>query len=237
MTQITDADRLIGAVAFEHVLLKFKPLTDDPEFRGAFHVLSGFTPEQLVAFIECSEAEPTRAAKLHIQFPGSELRSYRVSEKFLVDESAVNIRNRPRASRVAVVAELESDVGTSLADSDRTDASDLKDKAIAYLWIDSVTKQVQLTLLAEERRKAEAMVKGLFDTGRCPTAKVGDYLRDVLSQRQKGEPILLAAGKALIEGLKEPLGLLLHSDNLRGIRFLGIEFLVVQIQVENVSNS
>ena len=50
---INAPDALVGAIALEYVLLKFKPqLEEDPDFRGAFHVLSGFSAEQLVGFIQ-----------------------------------------------------------------------------------------------------------------------------------------------------------------------------------------
>jgi S-DNA-T family DNA segregation ATPase FtsK/SpoIIIE len=41
------------------------------------------------------------------------------------------------------------------------------------------------------------MVKGLFETGRCPTAKAGEFLTTVLHNFQNGEPLIRAAGKAL----------------------------------------
>jgi hypothetical protein len=45
---VNPPDALVGAVALEYILLKFKPqLEDDADFRGAFHVLSGFSAEQL----------------------------------------------------------------------------------------------------------------------------------------------------------------------------------------------
>jgi DNA segregation ATPase FtsK/SpoIIIE, S-DNA-T family len=40
------------------------------------------------------------------------------------------------------------------------------------------------------------MVKGLFDTGRCPTSKAGEFLTTVL-QNFRSEPLNRAAGKAL----------------------------------------
>jgi S-DNA-T family DNA segregation ATPase FtsK/SpoIIIE len=72
---------------------------------------------------------------------------------------------------------VEDDAEASLADSDRTDASDLKDKSIAHIWVEFVSRSVERTLLPEEVPKIEALLKGLFDTGRCPTAKVGEYLK------------------------------------------------------------
>jgi S-DNA-T family DNA segregation ATPase FtsK/SpoIIIE len=195
---ISPPDALVGAVALEYVLLKLKPqLEDDPEFRGAFHVLSGFSAEQLAGFVDASIAAGSRASRLSIQFPEFELRPYGVDGHFTTVDSSVNVRNRERDGSVTLTAEVEADAEASLADSDRTDASDLKDKNIAHIWVDFVAARVGINLLPEDRRKAEAMVKGLFETGRCPTAKAGEFLTVVLLNFKNGEPLIRAAGKAL----------------------------------------
>lgn len=195
---VSPPDALVGAIALEYVLLRLKPqLEDDPDFRGAFHVLSGFSPEQLAGFIEASIAAGDRAGRLTIQFPEFELRSYGVSSKYTTADSSVNVRNRERDGMVTLTAEVEADAQASLADSDRTDASDLKDKAIAHIWVDFVGRIVGISLLPEDKKKCEAMVKGLFETGRCPTAKVGEFLSATLSNFKSGEPLNRAAGKAL----------------------------------------
>jgi DNA segregation ATPase FtsK/SpoIIIE, S-DNA-T family len=191
-------DALVGAVALEYVLLKLRPqLEEDPEFRGAFHVLSGFSAEQLVGFIQAKYVAGARAARLEIQFPEVELRGHGVDSSCTTTESSVNVRNRNRNGSVTLTAEVEKDAEASLADSDRTDASDLKAKEIAYIWVDFVAKSIGINLLPEDRRKAEAMLKGLFDTGRCPTAKAGEFLFDVLTHFHSGEVLNRAAGKAL----------------------------------------
>src|SRR5690348_12964266 len=123
-------DALVGAIALEFVLLKLRPQVDeDPAFRGAFHVLSGFSPEQLVGFIDACVAAGQRATALEIQFPEYELRGLGVDTKFTTSDSSVNVRNRKRNGSIVLTAEVEADAEASLADSDRTDASDLKDKA------------------------------------------------------------------------------------------------------------
>ena len=132
-----------------------------------------------------------------IQFPEFELRPYSVSSQYTTADSSVNVRNRERDGTVTLTAEVEADAQASLADSDRTDASDLKDKAIAHIWVDFVARSAGISLLPEDRKKCEAMVKGLFETGRCPTAKVGEFLSAVLSNFKSGEPLNRAAGKAL----------------------------------------
>jgi S-DNA-T family DNA segregation ATPase FtsK/SpoIIIE len=195
---VSPPDALVGAIALEYVLLKLKSqLEDDTDSRGAFHVLSGFSAEQLAGFIHASVDAGERAARLIIQFPEFELRPYGVDSRFTTSDSSVNVRNRERDDAVTLTAEVEADAEASLADSDRTDASDLKDKAIGHIWVDFVARSVGINLLPEDRKKFEAMVKGLFETGRCPTAKAGEYLSVVLSNFKSGEPLNRAAGKAL----------------------------------------
>lgn len=194
---ISPQDALVGAVALEFVLLKLKPqLEEDLDFRGAFHVLSGFSAEQLAGFVEASIAAGARAGRLAIQFPEFELRPFGVDARYTTTDSSVNVRNRERNGLVTLTAEVEADAEASLADSDRTDASDLKDKNIAHIWVDFVANRVGLSLLPEDRRKVEGMLKGLFDTGRCPTSKAGEFLTTVL-QNFRSEPLNRAAGKAL----------------------------------------
>jgi len=57
--------------------------------------------------------------------------SHGIPALYTTTESSVNVRNRERDGSITLTAELEADAEASLADSDRTDASDLKDKAIA----------------------------------------------------------------------------------------------------------
>jgi hypothetical protein len=60
LREISLPEALVGAIALEYVLLKFKPQTEDDDFRGAFHVLSGFSSEQLVGFIRAKDADNQR---------------------------------------------------------------------------------------------------------------------------------------------------------------------------------
>ena len=47
---ISEPDALIGAIALESVLSKLSPHAEDlADFRGAFHVLSGFTADRSVS--------------------------------------------------------------------------------------------------------------------------------------------------------------------------------------------
>src|SRR5665213_494975 len=90
---INPPDALVGAVALEYILLKLKPqMEDDADFRGAFHVLSGFSAEQLAGFIDASVAAGSRASRLSIQFPEFELRPYAVF--FFYDTSASSVYAR-----------------------------------------------------------------------------------------------------------------------------------------------
>src|SRR5450755_2861674 len=94
---ITPADALVGAIALAHVLLKLKPLVEDnPEFCGAFHVLSGFSAEQLVGFVRAKAAAGPRASRLQLQLPESALKGYGVDASCLTSKSPVDVRNRDR---------------------------------------------------------------------------------------------------------------------------------------------
>ncbi|MDY7577266.1 FtsK/SpoIIIE domain-containing protein [Herbaspirillum sp. RTI4] len=197
LSEISAPDSLVGAIALEYVLLKFKPLMEDDDSRGAFHVLSGFSADQLVGFIRAKDAKGQETTRLRLQFPATALSGHDINPLYLTDDSAVGVRNQPRGSGLIVLtAEVENDAEASLADSDRTDASDLKDKNIAHIWVDFVSRNVKRALLPDETPKAEALLKGLFDTGRCPTTKVGEYLEAVL-EAFKDEPLTRAAGRSL----------------------------------------
>jgi S-DNA-T family DNA segregation ATPase FtsK/SpoIIIE len=151
---IKTADALVGAITLEYVLSKLRPeLEEEAEFRGAFHVLSGFSAEQLVGFIRAKEVASARAARLQIQFPEFELRGHGVDPSYTTTESAVNVRNRERDGSVVLTAEVENDAEASLADSDRTDASDLKAKEIADVWVEFVAKRAYSIPDAAQRRK------------------------------------------------------------------------------------
>jgi DNA segregation ATPase FtsK/SpoIIIE, S-DNA-T family len=116
-----------------------------------------FATEPLAGFIEARIEAGLRATRLSIQFPEFELRPYGVAPTYTTTDSSVNVRNRERDGSVTLTADVEADAEASLADSDRTDASDLKDKAIAHIWVDFVAKRVGINLLPEDRKKLEAM--------------------------------------------------------------------------------
>src|SRR5262249_50253878 len=154
-----------------------------------FHVLSGFSPQQLVGFIAAKEAAGEKAARLKIQFPEAKLREYGVDPTYITSMSSVNVRNNDRGDgSIKLTAEMEADEEGSLADSDTTDASDLRDKTIAHLWVEFVARSVGINLLPEDKKKMEAMLKGLFETGRCPTPKAGEFLTAVLTNF-RSEPL------------------------------------------------
>ena len=193
-----NADFLIGSLSLEFLLRKFAPLLQDPAFTGAFYALSGFTNEQLQAFTEASKDAGLRAKDVYIQLPAAELKGYSIDPVYLAQMSSVDVRNRVnRDGRVVLTAALEPDSKASFADSESIDASELKEKDIALLWMETVERQLGWTLSTDDSRKVEALIKGLFDTSRCPTAKVGEYLRTVMENNKNGEPLLRAAGKAL----------------------------------------
>lgn len=207
MNEHYNPESLVGAVALEVVLSKLRSqLENDADFRGAFHVLSGFSAEQLIGFIQAKNNAGVRASKIEIQFPDFAMQKFQINRCFLTAESAVSVRNRERNGLVTITAEMEADAEASLADSDRTDASDLKDKSVAPVWVDFVTKVVGINLLPEDRRKVEALLRGLFGTGRCSAAVAGQFLASVL-EHFKTTPLSRAAGKSL-----PVLGLPLFED-------------------------
>jgi S-DNA-T family DNA segregation ATPase FtsK/SpoIIIE len=119
-------DALVGAIAFEHVSRQLRlQLEEEADFRGAFHVLSGFTAEQLAGFVAAKDRAGARVQKLQLQFPAAELEGFGINPAYLTEESSVDVRNRERTGSVILRAEMEEVSGASLADSDRTDASDL----------------------------------------------------------------------------------------------------------------
>lgn len=197
--KIDASDSLIGSVALQFVTSRIKPQLDaDPDFRGAFTVLSEFTPEQLVGFVLALENEGDMGLPIKIQFPQAALQGFELSTTYLTSVSAVQVRNNNRGNGLVVIAAaLEPDELASLADSDSVSASDLKDRGIANIWVNFVAKNVGINLLPEDCRKAEAMLKGLFDTGRCPTAKAGEFLTEALTHFHSGEVLNRAAGKSL----------------------------------------
>lgn len=195
--KISAPDDLVGAIALEYVLAKFRAnLEEGSAFRGAFHVLSGFTSEQLVGFIKAAENAGSAATRLRIQFPQSELSAFGVDGRHLTTASSVDVRNRDRDGFITLAAE-EADSEGSFGHSDQTDASDLKDKSIAHVWVEFVAQRLGLTLLPEEKKRVEAMTKGLFDCRGCPTPKAGEFLWAVLEKNKAGEPLSRAAGKSL----------------------------------------
>lgn len=204
---ISAQDGLVGAVALEYILVKFRgTLENDLESGGAFHVLTGFSVEQLVGLIRARGAAGARAARLRLQIAEARLRLFDVDPSCLTQDSALNVRNRPRDGSVVVAAVLEEDELASMADSDATDASDLKHKDVAGIWVDFVARGVDIDLLPEERKRVEAMLKGLFQIRSCPTPKAGEFLQQTLANF-RDQALRRAAGKAL-----PVLGLPLFED-------------------------
>ncbi len=196
---IDESDALIGAVALEIVLAKFKlKFEAEQDYRGAFSVLSRFRPEQLVGFVQALEETGTMGLPVQLQFPEGISKQFEVPPQHLTVDSAVKVRNKSRGNGlITIAAATEPDEISSLSDSDSLDADDLKKKEVGHIWVDFVARRVDLTLLPEDRKKLQAMLKGLFDTGRCPTGKAGEFLMSVLKRFKDGEIITRAAGKSL----------------------------------------
>src|SRR5260370_34366254 len=111
---ISAPDALVGAIALEYVLLKFRPqLEEDRDSRGALHVLSGLSAEQLVGFIQAKDGAGAKAARLQIQFPELELCGHDIDPSYLTTDSSVSVRNRERNGFVTLTAEVEKDAEAS----------------------------------------------------------------------------------------------------------------------------
>ncbi len=196
---INPSDALIGSIALEYVLTKQKVHVDaDSDFRGTFTVLSEFTAEQLAGFIAAWEATTDKSLPVNIQFNEQSLHGFGAAPTYLTTLSAGEVRNAARGNgKITIAATTEKDETETFIHTDSTSASDLKDRAISDIWVGFVARRIGINLLPEDRRKVEAMLKGLFDTGRCPTAKAGEFLTGVLTRFHTGEVLNRAAGKSL----------------------------------------
>lgn len=192
---VKDTDRIVGAVAFRLTAAKFTPLLEDPEFNGAFFVLSGFTGAQLAGFIQAAQASDAYWTLLRLGFPASELIGYNLPEECLVHSSAVSVRNANRHGKIVITTDSEPDVRASLSNKTTITADQLKeaDEAPSH-WVQVITKELGLTLPPEPAKQVRAMIKGLFECGRFPIDTAARYISQVLSSYKNGTPLLRAAG-------------------------------------------
>jgi DNA segregation ATPase FtsK/SpoIIIE, S-DNA-T family len=195
--EIAAADALVGAILYQHVQMKLGPLINAADFRGALHVLSGFAPAQLFGFVRSFENANPKQQRILIQFSKSLLSYFKISSEHIATVPTVAVRNRSTDGKLVIIAEMEEDEAASLADVHRTDAEELKDPSISLIWVDYVADQINLPLLPEPRRQLIAMLKGLFETGGCPTGKAAEYLHRVLCLFRAGQTLVRAAGQAL----------------------------------------
>ncbi|MDD2338380.1 MAG: hypothetical protein PHD01_17630, partial [Geobacteraceae bacterium] len=191
-------DRIVGAVAFRLAAAKFSPLLEDPEFNGAFFVLSGFTGAQLAGFIQAAQGSAMYWSLLRLGFPASELVGFNLPEECLVYSSAVSVRNEDRHGKIVITTDSEPDVSASLSNKVTIKADQLKeaDEAPSH-WIQVITTELGLALPPEPAKQVGAMIKGLFECGRFPIGTAARYISQVLSSYQNGTPLLRAAGMFL----------------------------------------
>lgn len=194
---VTNTDRIVGAVTFQLTAARFVPLLDDPEFNGAFFVLSGFTGAQLAGFIRAAQNAPYWSL-LRLGFPSSELIGYNLPEECLVHSSAVSVRNADRHGKIVITTDSEPDVSASLRNKVTIKASQLKEagEAPGY-WIQVITTELGLVLPPEPVKQVGAMIKGLFECGRFPIGTAAKYIFQVLASYKNGTPLLRAAGMYL----------------------------------------
>lgn len=196
--ELTSTDRTIGAIAFRLIAARFAPLLDDPEFDGAFFVLSGFTGAQLAGFINAAQVSTGYWNLLRLRFPASELAGYDLPEECLVHSSAVNVRNADRHGKIVITTDSEPDVSASLRNKITIRADQLKeaDEAPEH-WIQVITTELELVLPPEPVKQVKAMIKGLFECGRFSIGTASIYISKVLSAYKTGTPLLRAAGMHL----------------------------------------
>lgn len=196
--ELISTDRTIGAVAFRLTASRFTPLLDDPEFNGAFFVLSGFTGAQLAGFIHAAQNSAAYWSLLRLGFPASELVGYDLPEECLVHSSAVSVRNADRHGKIVITTDSEPDVSASLRNKVTIRADQLKEAEEASdHWIQVITNELGLVLPPEPAKQVGAMIKGLFECGRFPIGTAARYISQVLSSYNNGTPLLRAAGTYL----------------------------------------
>ena len=201
---------IVGAVAYEITKLKFRPLVIDPDTNGAVIILSGFTPQQLAGVARAAKKDGDHGGKVSIQYPQSELAGFGIPEEFLVDKSAVAIRNSHSKNfgKVIITCDTEKDAGASLREKDTTKADQLKDGDVSVQpWIKILSDRLNVTFPAETQKQIGAMMRGLFDCGRFTVSNLAAYLFEVLDSHNKGIPLPRAAGLHVPK-----LGLPLYED-------------------------
>lgn len=196
--ELISTDRTIGAIAFRLTAARFTPLLEDPEFNGAFFVLSGFTGAQLAGFIKAAQNSVAYWNLLRLRFPASELAGYDLPEECLVHSSAVSVRNADRDGKIVLTTDSEPDVSASLRNKITIRADQLKevDEAPEH-WIQVITSELELVLPPEPAKQVGAMIKGLFECGRFSIGAASRYISQVLSSYKNGTPLLRAAGMYL----------------------------------------
>jgi DNA segregation ATPase FtsK/SpoIIIE, S-DNA-T family len=191
------SSELIAKVALLSLNKRLESILQEEPFSGCFWILSGFSKEEIAAFVAASTADKTLASKLHIELPRGMFAGI-VDEKHLVDHSAAQTRAINRTGRVILAVDSEGDVETTLNHKEAITADSLKSSdESAEIWVDVVCADLGASFDAGILKHFVAMIKGVFDTGAYSLPNAARYFHNVISNVQNGEIITKAAGRNL----------------------------------------
>lgn len=191
------SSKLIAKVALRSLNKRLESVLQEEPFPGCFWILSGFSKEEVSAFVTASTADTTLAPKLHIELPRG-MFSGIVDEQYLVDHSAAQTRAINRTGRVILAVDSEGDVETTLNHKEAITADSLKSSdESAEIWVDVLCTELGASFDATILKHFIAMIKGVFDTGAYSLPNATRYFHNVISNVQKGELITKAAGRNL----------------------------------------
>ena len=190
-------DQIVGAIALNHIRFKYLSRLAEPGFDGGFHILSGFNPKQLAGFALELQKDAVFSSKVTLQFPAEKMADESLSPEFLTDKSAVDVRNRDYNGKLVIAAELEKDAAASLAECDRTDAEEIRSDALAEMWVDIVSRRLDVVLIDEAKKQLVAATKGLFSSARSTLKTTCSFLCQTLRIYKDEAHIGRAAGRSL----------------------------------------
>lgn len=184
---------LVGKVAY---LLAKEQFKDEQE--GAFFVLKQLTPEQLIGFVNSAEGDTDYYPSLTIKFPRSTMVGTIIDEKYLTDDSAVNVRNEDLDGKIVFTNDLESDVRESLSNKSAIGHEDItSSKLTAKIWADVLKTKANASLGENAEKNFEAFIKAVFKQSDIALVRIVEYLLAVIRSYEKGDPVKVSAGQQL----------------------------------------
>ena len=194
---------LVGKVAYLMAKDQFEAEQD-----GAFFVLKQLTPGQLIGFVNSAEQDAQHYGNIAIKFPRSTMVGCKIDEKYLVDDSAVNVRNADDEGKIIFTNDLETDVKESLSNKSSIGHEDIiSAKSAAATWLNVLKSETGAILDSNGEKKAEAFIKAVFKQSDIALSRIVNYLYEVIKCVHAGEPLKVAAGSKL-----EQLGLPRHEQ-------------------------